>query len=456
MESAVLCIISMILAFIIISCLYQWFQTSMGLKLPALTELPFILYIIPLVLMIIVALAGGLYPALYLSSLKPGKLFATSLKSGGRGVLIRRILMLIQFIISIFLTIQSITIFRQYMYMKNTDPGLDIDRIIQFEIPAYLADRSDAIRDALTDNPDIEAVSFSGQPLGSIKNTNTFRSPLNDARIPFKVQLIDPEHRKVLGLEMLSGEFFDRDMQGDKELSVVINETGARAMGYDPPEKITGLLWTVDGADFTVIGVVKDYHFNSLETSLQPGLLVWREGMMKVSLRFNPDKIPEVINHIKKVWHSFEPDKPLNYSFLDENYNSHYEGEQKLLRLISIFTIIAMIIACFGVYGISAFMARRLAKNISLRKVMGANTITVIEHFAKEYLLLIIIAGAISIPLGYIYILKWLERFPYKTNISAWIFIAAFLLNLFVVICTIIYHAYKTARLNPANVLRYE
>ena len=216
-----------------------------GINIAFSYQAPVILYIIPLALMLIVSLAGGLYPALYLSSLKPGKLLVTSLKSGGKGVLIRRILMLTQFIISIFLTIQSITIFRQYMYMKNTDPGLDIDRIIQFEIPAYLAERSDAIKQALTANPNIEAVSFSGQPLGSVRNTNTFRSPLNDARIPFKVQLIDPEHKEVLGLEMVSGEFFDREMQGDRNLSVVINETGARAMGFESPESITGYLWTV-------------------------------------------------------------------------------------------------------------------------------------------------------------------------------------------------------------------
>jgi putative ABC transport system permease protein len=289
-----------------------------------------------------------------------------------------------------------------------------------------------------------------------VRNTRTFISPVNQERVSFKLQIIDPEHIQVLGMEMLNGTFFSRDMGTERNLSVVINETGARAMGCNPPESITGLKWTVDGNEFTVIGVVKDYNFNSLEIPIEPGLMIWQDGQMKASLRFSSKNIPAVISHIDEVWKSFDPGKPLSYSFLEETFNSHYTGEQRLGRLITIFTIIAVIIACFGVYGISAFMARRMAKNISLRKVMGAETITVVEHFTKEYFWLIIIAAVISIPLGYLYINHWLARFPYQTDISGWIFIVAFLLNLVVIISTILYHALKTATLNPARVLRYE
>ena len=455
-ESAIMCFVSMISAVLIILILYQWFQSTLGLDLPNLSDLPAYMYFILLGIFIIVSILGGLYPALYLSSAKPASLLTTNLRTGGRGLILRRMLVLVQFMIAIFLTIQSIGIFKQYMYMKNSDPGIDIDRIIQFELPDYLADRSDAIRKALKEHPEIEEISFSGQPLGSVRNTRTFISPVNQERVSFKLQIIDPEHIQVLGMEMLDGTFFSRDMGTERNLSVVINETGARAMGCNPPESITGLKWTVDGNEFTVIGVVKDYNFNSLEIPIEPGLMIWQDGQMKASLRFSSKNIPAVISHIDEVWKSFDPGKPLSYSFLEETFNSHYTGEQRLGRLITIFTIIAVIIACFGVYGISAFMARRMAKNISLRKVMGAETITVVEHFTKEYFWLIIIAAVISIPLGYLYINHWLARFPYQTDISGWIFIVAFLLNLVVIISTILYHALKTATLNPARVLRYE
>jgi len=455
-ESAIMCFLSMIIAALIILILYQWFQSSLGLNLPALSDLPAFMYLVLFGIFILVSISGGLYPALYLSSLKPVRLLSTSLRSGGRGLMLRRLLMLAQFIIAIFLTIQSIGIFKQYMYMKNSDPGIDIDQIIQFELPDYLVGRSDAIREALKSHPDIEEISFSGQPLGSVRRTNTFVSPVNQERIPFKLQLIDPEHIEVLGMEMLSGAYFSRDMGSERNLSVVINETGALAMGCNPPESITGLKWNVEGNEFTVIGVVKDYNFNSLEIPVEPSLMIWQDGQKKASLRFSSNNIPAVISHMEEVWKSFDPGKPLSYSFLEETYNNHYAGEQRLGRLMMIFTIIAVIIACFGVYGISAFMARKMAKNISLRKVMGAETITVVEHFTREYLWLIIIASVISIPLGYIYISYWLERFPYKTNIAVWIFIVALLLNLFVTILTVLYHALKTATLNPARVLRYE
>jgi len=456
-ESAILCFLSLVIAVFTVLILYSSFQSTLGLSLPALTELPAFMYIILLGIFLLVSVSGGIYPALYLSSLKPGRLFTTNLVSGGRGLVVRRILMLVQFIIAIFLTIQSIGVFKQYRYMKNSDPGIDIERIIQFELPEYLADRSEAIREALKRHPDIEEVSFSGQPLGSVRNTRTLTSPKNDEDIPFRLQIIDPEHIQVLGLQMLSGNFFSREMGAERVLSVVINETGASAMGYDPPEAITGLKWRPGGEDeYTFIGVVKDYHFNSLDETIQPSLLVWMDGQMKASLRFSSNNIAAVISHMEEVWKSFDPGKPLSYSFLEETYNSHYTGEQRLGRLMAIFTIIAVIIACFGVYGISAFMARRMAKNISLRKVMGAETITVVEHFSSEYFWLIIIASVISVPLGYLYINHWLERFPYQTDIAVWIFVMAFLINLVVTISTILYHAFKTATLNPARVLRYE
>ncbi|MFO7851648.1 MAG: ABC transporter permease [Bacteroidota bacterium] len=455
-ESAILCLVSMIFAVLVILILYGWFQNRLGLNLPALTELPAFMYLTLFGLLILVSITGGLYPALYLSSMKPGRLFTTSLQSGGRGIVLRRILMLVQFIIAIFLTIQSIGIYKQYNYMKNSDPGIDIDRIIQFELPDYLAGRSDAIREALKAHPDIEEISFSGQPLGSVRLTNTFISPVNQERIPFKLQTVDPEHIQVLGMEILSGTFFSRDMGSERNLSVVINETGAMAMGCNPPESITGLKWTVDGNEFTIIGVVKDYNYNSLDIPIEPSLMIWRDGQLKASLRFNSNNIPGVIGHIEEVWQSFVPGKPLSYSFLEETFNSHYTGEQRLGRLVTLFTVIAVIIACFGVYGISAFMARKLSKNISLRKVMGAETITVVEHFAREYFRLVVIAAIISIPLGYLYINHWLARFPYQTNIAVWIFVVAFLLILFVTILTILYHALKIATLNPARVLRYE
>jgi len=227
------------------------------------------------------------------------------------------------------------------------------------------------------------------------------------------LQIIDPEHQQVMGLEMVSGNFFSRDMGSERNLSIVINETGARSMGFDPPEAVTGYKWRADGIDeYTIIGVVKDYHFNSLEAQIQPSLLIWRDGQIKASVRFKKGNEQGVIGHLEEAWKSFEPDKPFNYSFLEDTYNSHYTSEERLGKLMLIFTVIAVVIACFGVYGISAFMARKMSKNISLRKVMGAETLTVVEHFTREYLWLVLIAAAVSIPLGYLYFDKWLERFP--------------------------------------------
>lgn len=457
-ESGIISLAAFMLAIILVSILYSAFQTAVGIELPDLDSQPAILYLIVFGILITTSVAGGLYPALYLSSLKPGSLFSTDLKSGSRGLIIRRLLIVAQFAIAIFLTVQSLAIYKQYTYMKNKDLGMNKENIIQFEIPDYLSERSDALRSALLEHPAIKEVSFALQPLGNIRNTNTFISPLNGTAVPFKMQIIDPEYFSVLGIDIISGRAFTRDRDADRSISWIINETGARSMGYDPPESITGLKWAAYGGDreFEIIGVVRDYHFNSVNKPIEATILRWWEGFNMAQMSFDRTDIPGVIKHIEATWKQFEQNRPLNYSFLDENFDRQYNTEQKLGRLISLFTLIAVIIGCFGVFGISAFMSKQMSKSITLMRVAGAGTATLVRKFTSEYLWLTLISGFISIPLAYIYIGKWLTRFPYRTEIGAEVFILGFFVNIAVALGTVAYHAFKTARLNPAEVLRYE
>lgn len=456
-ESVFICMVSMVVAILLVINLYSLFQAAIGIGLPTLRELSPTIYIILAITFLIVSLAGGIYPAFYLSSLNPGTLFMTSLKSGRKGLFVRRVLIYVQFTIAIFLTIQSLAIFRQYAFMKNTDTGIDTDKILVFELPDYLLERSGAIRESLLEYPDITGVSFSLQALGNIRNTYTLNAPVTNAKIPFKMQFVDPEHFEVLGLDIISGRKFDRERAGDRNGCWIINETGARSLGFDPPESITDLKWNARGSsEYDIIGVVKDYHFNALDKPIVPTILLWREGVKMVQMKFSTNNIPGVLDHLKMVWSEFEPSRPLNYSLLDEKFEKHYSGEQKQGRLIGLFTIIALFIGCFGVFGMSAFMAKQMSKSITLRKVLGADTSTVVEHFSKEYFWLIIFAGVTAIPLSYLYIVRWLERFPYKTDIGWWMFAVALVINLLIAISTIAYHAFKTARLNPAEVLRFE
>jgi putative ABC transport system permease protein len=456
-ESTFISLIAALLAMLFIIILYIPFQTFIGIQLPDLRSLPVIIYLITMSVIILVSVAGGLYPAIYLSSLKPRNLFSTDLKSGGKGIFVRRVLLLVQFAIAIFLTIQSVAIFRQYLFMTNMDLGMDKDNIIQFEIPDYLSERSDAIREAFKEHPDIYEASFALQPLGNIRNTWTLTSPKNNAAVPIKFQMIDPEYFDVLGIELLSGRKFARDREADRPASWIINETAARAMGYEPPESITGLKWNAYGENvFEIIGVVRDYHFNAVNKPIEPSILRWGEGYKMVQLRFESDDIQGVIKHIEDTWRQFEPERPLNYVFLNENFDSQYNTEQRLGKLITLFTLIAVIIGCFGVFGISSFMSKQMSKNLMLSRVAGADTGYLVRKFSAEYLWLICIAGAVSLPLAYLYTGKWLSQFPYQADIGCWTLVLGFILNLLVALCTVAYHAFKTARLNPAEVLRYE
>lgn len=457
-ESTVISLLSMGLAILLLLISYNGFQTMLGIILPPLNELSATIYLTGLVMLIFVSLAGGIYPALYLSSLKPGSLFNTNLRSGGKGIKVRRALLLIQFVIAIFLSIQSMAIFRQYVFMINKDLGMDKDQIILFELPAYLSDRSGPIREALLEHKDIDGVSFGLQALGDIRNTNTLVSPINETQVSFKIQLTDPEYFTVLGLDFLSGRKFTRDREADKRDSWIINETGARAIGFNQPETITGLRWAPygDTKEINIIGVVKDYHFNAVNKGIEPTIVRWVDGFNMGQLRFSSENVVDVLNHIEDVWKQFEQQRPLNYSFLDDTFDKHYETEQRLSTLIGLFTLIAVIIGSFGVFGISAFMAKQMSKSIALRRVMGGDTRSLVKKFSSEYFWIVIIAALIAIPLAYLYINNWLSRFPYKADIQVWIFIIAVLFNLIIALATAAYHALKTANLNPAEVLRHE
>ena len=456
-EASFLIFVALVIAIIIILNLYHAFQYNLGIQLPDLNHIPVSVYLIAGAIFIITAAIAGLYPALVLSSWQPINVLRIDFRSSGRSRMLRRVLIWLQFSISIFMTFQALLIFKQYLSMKNADTGINMQNVISFEVPDYLTSRNEIFRKSLLEYPDIRAVSFSNQALGKIRYTRTFFIPRIDAAASFRVQMIDPEYFEVLKLNLFEGRQFDRERVADSYQYTIANEASARVLGFDPPESIIGYEFPVSD-DFTmeVLGIVRDYHYNSLHEVIQPTFLVWEGGQKTVYLRYEGDSADAVIEHIGNVWQEFVGDRPLNYTFLDTTFGKYYESERKLSMLISIFSLLALLISCFGIFGISAFMARQSSSDICIRKIMGADIRSILVNFCQEYLWLILIAGLITLPLASIYGNQWLEKFPYKSDINIWLFVVPFILNLVIAIGTLSYHAYRSATLNPADTLRHE
>lgn len=456
-ESFLITFGAFLLSFILVINLYGAFRNAIATDLPDPGNLPGQVLPAFILIFIIVAIAGGLYPALYLSSRPLTDVFRNELTSGKKGLAIRRVLILIQFGIAIFLTIQSMVIMRQFQYMKNRETGFDKEQIISFEIPKYLRESEEEFRESLLENPVITAVTFNSQLPGRITSTSTIKSPVSDEKIPVKFQYVDPEYIDVMGIDIISGRFFTRERSADEDNTTVINETAARMMGYENPSDAVGdniRLWGDKRVE--IIGLARDYHFNSLHLPVEPSILIWYDGMLKTQVKFVTGCYNEAITHAGSVWKMFEPDQPFSYNFMDETFSSQYNSEQRLGRLVLLFTIIAILIGSFGIFGMSSFMAGQMSKSITIRKVLGDKTSNLVFIFGREYFYLVIVASAIAVPLAWKYSTHWLSNFPFKADIAGWVLFAAFASNMIIAIATISFHALRTANSNPAAVLREE
>lgn len=453
-ESFLLCFFSFLIALLGLLIVYPLFANSLDVTLPPLTQLPPGIYLILTGIYLLTAILGGLYPALYLSMVPALEAFKVKLSAAGKGLFFRRALILIQFTIAIFLTVQAVVVLKQYTYMKNQRLGFNKDQLIHFEMSNEVRRKASALREALLVNPLIESVSYVDEAAGSITNTSTLTIEATGDKIPFRFHYIDPEYYQTMGIELISGQFFSRERPSEQNQKLVINEKAARAMGFEPDEIIGYQMPLWGGAKKEVIGVVKDYHFNSLNSPIEPLVLNWYDGFPTVLLKVNTANLSQTIRHIESCWSEFSSGKPLTYQFMDESFDRYYTSEKNLSRIILLFTILAITIAATGIYGMSMFMAKQVSRSISIRKVLGANTGTILRIFSLEYIVLVFIACLIALPPAILYSTNWLDKFPYKTNMAFWIFLSALLLNLFVALGTILFHALKTAHLNPARVLR--
>jgi putative ABC transport system permease protein len=469
MESAMINLFSMLIALAAIALVLPYFNALSGLTLTLTSLLQSWFLILLLILWIAGTLLSGFYPALVLSSFKPVSVLKGKLKNSLSGILMRKGLVTLQFIASVMLIAATLIVYRQLNFMMSRDLGMNIDQVLVVERPGILPrDRQaynstiDVFRNEVKKSPLISGFATSATIPGKQREykvaAKRYGAP-DDQKVTLRFNSMDFEFINVFKMKLIAGRAFSEEFTNDPDTSVIISESAAKLLGYKNPEESIGQ--TVAIPDFQwnpiIVGVVNDYHQVSLKKPLDPSIFYCTAyGGEFYSMRIKMSDLPNTVNHVRLAWEKAFPGNPFEYFFLDDYFNQQYENERKFGKLFSTFAVLAVMVGCLGLFGLSAYTASQRTKEIGIRKVLGSSERGIFMLLSREYVNLVLIAIAIAVPLVWLGMNNWIISFPYRTTISVTVFVIAGLAVLLVAISTVSFQTMKAARTNPVDSLRHE
>ncbi|MBX0335137.1 ABC transporter permease [Pontibacter sp. HSC-14F20] len=421
-------------------------------------------------LTLVVGILAGLYPAMILSGFKPVKVLKSAVvvdTKAGRIQWLRHGLIVVQFALSIFLIISASVVYKQVGYLYNKDLGFNREQIMFFQMRGEnMFNNHETFKNELLKGAGIKDVAMGYGFPGDATAGDGVIVPRNGEQVRQSATLlmVDFNYINTLDIKLVAGRPFSKDFKTDADHAFMINETAVRELGYETPEKALGqtLLWPRwDAPDSLkegkVIGVVKDFHFKSLYDKVDPTVLqIYPGAYVKVAVKMDAENVPSSIEHVKGVWDKFSPDYPMEYIFMDDNFEKMYKAEDKLKSLLTIFTAIAIFVACLGLFGLAAYAAERRKKEIGIRKVLGAETSSIVVLLSKDFLKLVVVAALIAFPVAWYAMQHWLQDFAYRIDIPVWIFLAAGIVAASLAFVTISMQAIKAATSDPVKNLRVD
>ncbi|MBN1968435.1 MAG: ABC transporter permease [Candidatus Delongbacteria bacterium] len=470
-ESIIFSIAAYILAAVIVVSFLPLFNTFSGKHLSFISSDKIILQMLVFLGFILIGIISGFYPALLLSSYRPINLLKRNKLSGGNSFLIRKSLVIVQFTVSISLLICIGIIFKQLNFIETKNLGYNKENIIVVKSSPSLNNNFDVIKQELTKNTEIVNVSLSQRVPSTFLDWASYTIRKGNEMIPgnFAIYNISTDNNFIptYNLKMMTGNNFSNKEYFSDNQEFILNACAAKKLGFKSLEDIIGTQINYFNRKGTVVGIIEDFHFESLHNEIKPLMLMpvtYRDKSQNklvrngnfISLKIITNNLEETIGSIKKTCKNFESNIPFSYEFLDKKVENKYYFETQVKKIFSFFIVIALIITCLGLLGLISFTTKRRMKEIGIRKVNGAKTPELMRMISKEFTSLVIIGFIISCPIAYYFMHSWLKNFAYKTSLNWWIFALAGLLALGIALLTVSWQSWRAATRNPVEALRYE
>jgi putative ABC transport system permease protein len=459
-ESFVISLIALILGMVLIETILPYYRAFINkpIEIHYFDNIQVIPSLISLAAFI--GIFSGIYPGVVLSQFRPIVVLKSNLVNGNKNSWFRNILVIFQFSIAIILIVGTIIIDKQVKLVQNNNLGFDKDQTLIIKNADILDDKIDVVKNELLKNSNIEHVTISSTLPGRSFSNIGFGADSVEDNFSLNLLHCDYDFLNTVKLEMVNGRFFSKEFKTDSS-AIIINEAAAELLNFHNPigKKVNN--WNEPRDYFNIIGVVKNFHYESMHTKIRPQGILLIDGIYGrrpnfISCKLSTNNLSETISYANVVWSEYASDLPFTYSFLDRDYDALYDNEEQTKTLFTIFSMLTILIACLGILGLASFIAQQKTKEIGIRKVHGALLENIFVLLSKQFTRWVLIANIFAWPAAWFFMNNWLQNFVYRTEILWWFFIAAGVIAFVIAMLTVSFQSFSKARMNPVDALRYE
>jgi putative ABC transport system permease protein len=458
-ESIFLSFLSFLLALIFVELALPVFNNLVGKEFSSSHILDWSFLLILLVGAILIGMAAGSYPAFLMASFKPVSVLKGKIQSSMRGKRFRDALVVFQFCASVILLVGTAVIYTQLHYIRNKELGFDKEHVIVVQRAEKLGSQQLAFKDQLYQNPDVLSATFTDSLPQILLEAKVFQkegegSQENNTLIAITA---DYDLLQTYGLKIIEGRYFEKERSTDST-AIVLNETAIKALDIEEPLEKRLVLVGLKRKPMDIIGIINDFHMESLHTKIGPmaAILVGERPSVLLSVRVRPGNLPQTLGFLEDKWSEFTNNQPFEYVFFDDQFDMLYKAEIQAGKVITAFACLAVFIACLGLLGLASFTASQRTKEIGIRKVLGATTTGILVLLNRNFVIRVLVANILAWPLAYYAMNQWLQNFAYRIRINIWMFLASTVLALLIALLTVSYQTLRAARGNPVDSLRYE
>ncbi|HVW15150.1 MAG TPA: ABC transporter permease [Mucilaginibacter sp.] len=462
-ESIIVTLIGAVIAVGAAWALLGVFNDLSGKQLAVTPQILAWLLPVMVVFIIVIGCLAGSYPALYLSGFQPIEVLKGKLAAGFKGSMMRNVLVVGQFVISIGLIIGTLVIYNQLKFIENKDIGFDRERIVTVWDTWTLGNKAKTFKEEVKRLAGVQnaTMTYFLPTDGANNNSSVFKDPVLDQKraVLTSTWEVDQDYIPTLNMKVIAGRNFSKQMSTDST-AVIINEAAEKLLAfpspldqkiYVPQDNMAKIM-----KPYHIVGVIKDFNFKSLRENVTPMVLFNAENTGALSIRMKSSDLKGLVEQIKNKWTAFSPNHEFNYSFMDKDFDKLYRTEQRTGQIAVAFTSLAIVIACLGLFGLAAYAAEQRTKEIGIRKVLGANVSNIVGMLSKDFIALVVIAILVAVPVAWYFMHKWLQGFAYHQNVQWWIIAVAGLGAILIAFVTISFQSIKAALTNPVKSLRSE